>query len=87
MQIDPKGTVAGWPALLVRRILRQLRTRLRRGLADLDHAASARAEEERALIKALLAEGLIQAAGRNGWTVTQAGQTLSSEQRRNGSLV
>ena len=30
------------------------------------------------MIKALLAEGLIEAAGRNAWKVTQAGQTLSS---------
>jgi predicted nucleotidyltransferase len=31
----------------------------------------------RALIKALAAEGLIEAVGRDGWQVTQAGQTLS----------
>ena len=78
MQIDPKGTIAGWPALLVRRILRQLRTNLRWGLAELDSTASVQAGEGRALIKALLAEGLIEAAGRNAWTVTQAGRTLSS---------
>jgi len=78
MQIDPKGTIAGWPALLVRRTLRQLRTRLQWGLSELDSAASVQAGEGRALIKALLAEGLIEAAGRNAWTVTQAGRTLSS---------
>ena len=78
MQIDPKGTVAGWPALVVRRTLRQLRTGLQWGLGELESAASVNAREGRALIKALLAEGLIEAAGRNVWTVTQAGQTLSS---------
>jgi predicted nucleotidyltransferase len=78
MQIDPKGTVACWPALLVRRTLRQLRTRLQWGLGELDSAASVEAGEGRALIKALLAEGLIEAAGRNAWKVSQAGQTLSS---------
>src|SRR5208283_3321344 len=78
MQIDPKGTVAGWPALLVRRTLRQLRTRLQLGLGDLESAASVQAGKGRALIKALLAEGLIEAAVRNAWNVTQAGQTLSS---------
>ena len=36
------------------------------------------AGEGRALIKGLLAEGLIEAAGRDTWKVTQAGQTLSS---------
>ena len=78
MRIDPKGTVAGWPALLVRQTLRQLRTRLQWGLGELESAASVQAGEGRALIKALLAEGLIEAAGRNAWKVTQAGQTLSS---------
>lgn len=78
MQIDPKGTVAGWPALLVRRALRQLRMRLQWGLGELESAASVEAGEGRALIKALLAEGLIEAAGRNAWRVSQAGQTLSS---------
>ncbi|MGA2597448.1 MAG: nucleotidyltransferase domain-containing protein [Bryobacteraceae bacterium] len=78
MQIDPKGTVAGWPALLVRRTLRQLRTRLQWGLGELDSAASVEAGEGRALIKALSAEGPIESSGRNAWKVTQAGQTLSS---------
>ena len=78
MQIDPKGTVAGWPALLVRRTLRQLRTHLQWGLGELESTASVEAGEGRALIKALLAEGLIEAAGRDAWKVTQAGQTLSS---------
>jgi predicted nucleotidyltransferase len=78
MRIDPKGTVAGRPALLVRRTLRQLRTRLPWGLGELESAASVEAGEGRALIKALLAEGLIETAGRNAWKVTQAGQTLSS---------
>ena len=78
MRIDPKGTVAGWPALLVRRTLRQLRTRLQWGLGELESTASVEAGEARALIKALLAEGLIEAGGRDAWKVTQAGQTLSS---------
>jgi len=78
MRIDPKGTVAGWPALLIRRTLRQLRTRLQWGLGELESAASVEAGEGRALIRALLAEGLIEAAGRDAWKVTQAGQALSS---------
>jgi predicted nucleotidyltransferase len=78
MRIDPKGTVAGWPALLVRRTLRQLRTRVQWGLPELKSIASIKAEEGRALIKGLLAEGLIEAAGRDAWKVTQAGQALSS---------
>jgi predicted nucleotidyltransferase len=78
MPIDPKGTIAGWPALLVRHTLRQLRTRLKWGLAELESAASVHAAEARALIKALLAAGLFEAQDRGAWAVTQAGQTLSS---------
>src|SRR5713101_6215872 len=78
MRIDPKGTVAGWPALLVRRTLRQLRTRLQWGLGELESTAAVEAGDGRELIKGLLAEGLIEAAGRDAWKVTQAGQTLSS---------
>jgi predicted nucleotidyltransferase len=78
MRIDPKGTVAGRPALPVRQTLRHLRTPLPWGLTELESAASVGAGEGRALIKALLAEGLIEAAGRNAWQVTQAGRTLSS---------
>jgi predicted nucleotidyltransferase len=78
MRIDPKGTIAGWPALLVRGTLRQLRTRLQWRLGELESAASVEAGEGRALIRALLAEGLIEGAGRDAWKVTQAGQTLSA---------
>ena len=78
MQIDPKGTVAGWPALVVRRTLRKFRTRLAWGPGELESAASVETSEGRALIKALLAEGLIESNGRRAWKVTQAGQTLSS---------
>ncbi len=73
MQIDPKGTVAGWPALVVRRTLRELRTCLTWGLGELESAASVEAAEGRALIKALLAEGLIEAQGQRAWKVTPGG--------------
>ncbi|MDQ1468975.1 MAG: hypothetical protein QOJ99_455 [Bryobacterales bacterium] len=78
MQIDPKGTVAGWPSLVVRRTLRELRACLTWGLGELVSAALVQPAEARALIKALLAEGLIEAHGPRAWKVTQAGQTLSS---------
>src|SRR2546426_5891106 len=78
MRIDPKGTVADWPALLVRRTLRRLRMRLHWTLGELESAASVAAGEGPALIKALLSQGLIEAAGRDVWKITQAGQTLSS---------
>src|SRR5260370_42259566 len=83
MRIDPKGTVAGWPALLVRRTLRQLRTRLQWGLGELESAASVEAGGGREVMKGLLAEGLIEAGGRDAGKVTQAGQTLSSARAGN----
>jgi len=78
MRIDPKGTVAGWPMLVVRRALRHLRGRLSWGLAELEAAAALNPGEGRALVKALRAERLIEAAGRGAWAITQAGQTFSS---------
>ena len=84
MRIDPKGTVADWPALLVRRTLRRLRTRLHWTLGELESAASVAAGEGRALIKALLSEGLIEAAGRDVWKITQAGQSALSPRKLNG---
>jgi hypothetical protein len=78
MRIDPKGTIAGWPALLVRRTLRELRTRSPWGLGELEYAASLQARQGCALMHALLVEGLIEAHGGGASKVTQAGQTLSS---------
>jgi hypothetical protein len=48
------------------------------GTVELESTALVEAGEGRALIKGLLAEGLIEAAGRGAWKVTQAGRTLSS---------
>jgi predicted nucleotidyltransferase len=78
MRIDPKGTVAGWPALFVRGTLRELRTCFSWGQRELESAASMEAGKGGALIKALLTEGLIEPCGREAWKVTQAGQTFSS---------
>jgi hypothetical protein len=79
MRIDPKGEIAGWPALFVRRTLRRLSTRPTWGLCEFDSVTSLDdPRQRRALLKSLRAEGLIEAAGGNAWTITQAGQTLSS---------
>ncbi|HTS64459.1 MAG TPA: nucleotidyltransferase domain-containing protein [Candidatus Acidoferrales bacterium] len=78
MRIDPNGTVAGRPTLVIRGALRRLRGRLPWGLADLEAAAALNPGEGRELAKALRAERLIEAAGRGAWVVTQAGQTFSS---------
>lgn len=78
MRIDPKGTVAGWPTLVIRRALRHLRGRLSWGLTDLEAAAALNPGEGRVLAKALRAERLIEAAGRGVWVITQAGQAFSS---------
>jgi predicted nucleotidyltransferase len=78
MRIDPKDSIAGQPALLVRQTLRRLRNQLQWRLEDFESTASIKAGEARALLKTLLAKGLVEPTGRGSWTITQAGQTLSS---------
>lgn len=79
MHIDPKGTIGGFPALMVRQALRQLRGQLRGwGVGDLEVAAGLAAGDGRALLKALRAEGLVETAGHGTWEVNQAGRTLSA---------
>jgi predicted nucleotidyltransferase len=78
MRIDPKGMIGRYSTLLVRTTLRQLRSRLSWGLAELEEAAKLTPGSGRALVKALRCEGLIEVAGRGVWRITQAGQTLSS---------
>jgi predicted nucleotidyltransferase len=78
MRIDPKGLIGGYPALLVRKTLRHLRERFEWTVGELESAAALDAGEGYALVKSLLSEGLIEAAGRDAWTISQAGQALSS---------
>jgi len=78
MRIDAKGTIGRYPALLVRSTLRHLRSRLCWGLADLEAAAGLASGSGRDLLKDLRSEGLIEAADRGAWEVTQAGRTLSA---------
>src|SRR6516225_2885739 len=76
MRIDPKGTIRGYPTLLVRQTLRCLRGDFVWGEAALERAAKLPPGTGRALARALETEGLIEAS-RDGWTVTQAGDTLA----------
>lgn len=78
MRIDPKGTIAHHPALMVRDCLRKLRVRMTWNLCELEKAASVQPGRGRALAKALRAEGLIEEAERGSWRITQTGQRLSS---------
>src|ERR1035437_4219543 len=78
MHVDAKGTVGRYPVLPVRATLRHLRSRLQWGLAELETAAGLPPGNGRAVVGVLRAEGLIEAAGRETWTITQAGQTFSS---------
>ena len=77
MRIDPKGTIRGYPTLLVRQTLRCLRGDFVWGEAALERAAKLPPGTGRALARALEAEGLIEASRHDGWTVTQAGDTLA----------
>jgi DNA-binding IclR family transcriptional regulator len=47
-------------------------------LEQLESTASLKAGGARTFLKNLLAEGLVEPTGRGTWTITQAGQTLSS---------
>jgi predicted nucleotidyltransferase len=78
MRIDPKESIAGQPALLVRQTLRRLRDRLQWRVEDLESTASLKAGKARLFLETLLAEGLVESTGPGTWTITQAGQSLSS---------
>jgi len=77
MRIDPKGMVGGYPTLLVRQVLRQLRGDCEWGVEALESAAKLTPGTGRALAEALEAEGLIVVSRHGGWTVTQAGDTMA----------
>ena len=78
MRIDPNGTIARHPALMVRDCLRKLKVYTGWDLRVLEKAASVEPGRGRALAKALNAEGLIKRVRHDNWTITQAGQRLSS---------
>jgi predicted nucleotidyltransferase len=78
MRIDPKGTIAGKSALLVRDCLRTLRARISWDLAALEMAASLEPGTGKPLLRALSAAGLVKSAGRGWWAITSEGQRLSS---------
>jgi predicted nucleotidyltransferase len=78
MRVDPKGTIAGKPALLVRDCLRTLRARISWNLATLERAASLERGTGKSLLRALSAAGLVRSVGRGWWEITETGQRLSS---------
>ena len=85
MRIDAKGTIGQYPALLVRTTLRHLRSRLSWGLAELEAAAGLKPGDGRALVKTLRSEGLIEAAGRGAWEVTQGHGRQRGQRTTRGS--
>jgi predicted nucleotidyltransferase len=78
MRIDPKGEIAGYPALLVRKALRNLRTADGWGLWALEAAAKLSPGAGRSMAKALRKSGLIELTDPGRWTVTQAGRTTAA---------
>jgi predicted nucleotidyltransferase len=78
VRIDPSGTIAGHPALVVRNCLRTLRARISWNLATLEMAANVEPGTGKRLVRSLAAAGLVRSAGRGWWEMTQAGQRLSS---------
>jgi len=77
MRIDPKGTVRGYPTLLIRQTLRRLRGDCEWGVEALENAAKLSPGAGRAFAKALQAEGLIAVSRHGGWTITQAGDAAN----------
>jgi predicted nucleotidyltransferase len=78
MRIDPKGTIAGKPGLLVRDCLRTLRARISWDMPTLEMAASLKPGTGKSLLRALSAARLVKSAGRGWWAITSEGQRLSS---------
>ncbi len=78
MRLDPKGEIAGYPALLVRKALRNLRAADGWGLLALKAAAKLSPGAGRSMAKALQKNGLIELTGPGRWTVTQAGRTMAA---------
>jgi predicted nucleotidyltransferase len=74
MRIDPKGTIAGYPALLVRRALRQLDLHMEWDLGRLE----AITREGHAFVNVLAAAGLVEPTRKGNWSITRAGKALSS---------
>src|ERR1039458_2631713 len=85
MRIDAKGTIGQYPALLVRTTLRHLRARLSWGLAELAAAARVKPADGLARVKPLRSEGLIEAAGRGAWEVTQGHGRQRGQRTTRGS--
>ena len=78
MRIDPNGLIGGRSALAVRKMLRYLRGWDQWKVTDLETVAALAPGTGDALVKALRTEGLIEAAGKGVWAVTQAGRTFSA---------
>jgi predicted nucleotidyltransferase len=74
MRIDPKGTIVGYPALLVRRALRQLDLHVELDLGRLETITG----EGPAFVKALAAAGLVEPTRKGFWSITRGGKALSS---------
>jgi len=77
MRIDPKSTVGGFSALVVRKMLRNLRIWDQWNVTDLEKAAALAPGTGGELVKALQAEGLIESCAGGVWCVTQLGRRFS----------
>ena len=81
MRIDPENTVGGYPALRIRKLVRNLNDHLHWDLDAVQAALSVGRREATALVKALEASGLAKVRRSRGpkeWTTTQLAQTFAS---------
>jgi hypothetical protein len=81
MRIDPKGNVGGYPALLVRKLVRRLNNLLNWDWETVQGVLLVGPSEARAAVKALERVGFAKAnrgRGPKTWTTTQLGQSFGS---------
>jgi predicted nucleotidyltransferase len=78
MRVDSKETVAGYPALVVREMLRKLRGIDAWNTVTLEAAGGLPPGSGRELVKVLAAERLICKVQKETWTISQGGMTFTA---------
>ncbi len=81
MRIDPKSSVGGYPALLVRKLVRALTNRLYWDLETVERILRSKPNEASGLVKALEAAGLAKANRGKGpkmWRTTRFARSFAS---------
>jgi predicted nucleotidyltransferase len=81
MRIDPNATIGGYPAPMVRKLIRRSRNWMFWDVETVQKAAALNSHQARALITALRRRGLVESnpeRNRGTWRTTQLGQAFGS---------